>query len=375
MASIKKTGEREYYVRISRGTGKRRIFINKRIRGTLKDAQRFAREKETALDTGAYAAELEKSNLTLDEFLDKWLVSIEKKIQPATHRFYTLTLQRYVRPFLGSLRLPEIKPFHVQDRINAMLAAGLSSTVVRHAHGTLRAALNYAVKMDYLAANPCQKADVPKKSRKEIKVLSQEEAFRFVEACQKIKNGLIFELALETGARPEEYLALRWRDVDFARNAISINQAVVFLPNKYYFADTKTKRSRRRIPISQTLRDKLLEHRRAQNDWRTAEGIDLNPLDLVFVNQLGSPFSLKYLRRDYFPKILELANINHITIYSLRHSCASLLLQAGANPKVVAERLGHSSVSFCLDVYSHLLPGIQEGATERLDNVLRLKSG
>jgi integrase len=254
----------------------------------------------------------------------------------------------------------------------------------------LNALFNYAVKKEYKKTNPCKNCDLPQKDEKEKIILDFDEAKRFTEVCQTAKNGLVFELALETGMRPEEYLALRWRDVDFRNNAASVRQIVSFhrrAGGGFYFAEPKTKKSRRLIPISLDLRERLVEHRRRQNEHRLASKISYAPLDLVFANEAGNPYEMTNLIRRYFKPILRTLGfivkgknqkdeqvIKNITLYSLRHSCASILLMAGENPKVVSERLGHSSVVITLDTYSHILPTMQATATNKMDNVLRFKT-
>jgi len=209
-----------------------------------------------------------------------------------------------------------------------------------------------------------------------VLVLSPEEAGKFIKACKGMPNGMIFELALETGMRPEEYLGLRWRDVGFADNTVSVAQVVQFYQKGggFYFDKPKTAKSARMIPISRKLRDGLMAHKIHQNDERLKINKSYAAHNLVFANIVGNPYPLNNLTRRYFRPIVEKLDLDKkISLYSLRHTCATLLLIAGENPKVVADRLGHAKVNLVLDTYSHILPGIQESATKKLDNILRIK--
>lgn len=370
MASISKRGDKKYLIRISRGTGKDRQVINKTFRGTLANAWKEARKLETEVDSGQSPRGI---TFTFESALTQWLKATEPKISKRTHGGYKEYIHRYAQSLLP-LRLKDIKTSNIQE-IYLEMGEKLSSTTIRHLHGALRAFFNYMIRMEVIQSNPCKNADLPQKSRKEIVVLSLDEAQEFVSTCTG-KNGIIFEFALETGARPEEYLALRWRDIDFQNNTVSINRAVSFnrKGGGFYFTKPKTAKSRRSIPISQNLRNKLVDHRRNQNEARMASMLSYAALDLVFANSVGHPYSTTNLAKRYFQPVLDKLELpKRLTLYSLRHSCATLLLMLGENPKVVADRLGHSSVTLTLDTYSHVLPGIQKEATNKLDNVLRLR--
>lgn len=365
MATITKRAEGKYLIRISRGTGKNRKLIALTFRGTLKKAKEFARERETAIDSGQ---SIDAATLTFAQFFHRWRLAIEPTVSPRTLHGYESYIERYVLEPLGSLSLAEIRTFHIQS-IYAGLKVG--PTTVRNLHAALRAAFGYAVKKELLRSNPCKNVDLPRKTRKPIIVLDLEEAAAFGLACREMPHGIIFEFALETGMRPEEYLALRWSDV--AGSEVSVEQALQFHTKGggFYFKELKTARSRRRIPISDGLRLRLISHRRKQNEHRLASRRTWFDHDLVFPNEIGRPFLLRNLSQRYLRPILECCGIvKRLSLYSLRHSCATLLLMLGENPKVVADRLGHSSVVLTLDTYSHVLPHIQAAATDKLSRIL-----
>lgn len=362
MAQIKKIADGKYLVRVSKGTGKRRTYINRTIRGTKQDAKNFAREQETMLDSGISPASL----LTFSEYFPIWLAAIKSRVSPRTYDGYEGYIKRYAETPLGKLRIAEIRSHHVQE----VYAIDKSPGTVRQLHASLNACFAWAVRHEYIRVNPCRHADLPRKEHKETSILTKDEAAQFVTICREMPLGVIFIFALQTGMRPEEYLALRWRDVQGCD--ITVQQAVQFnrKGGGYYFKELKTARSRRRITISESLRLLLVEHRRKQNEHRLEMKATWFNHDLVFPNEIGRPIATNNLTRRYLAPILDKLG-KHITLYALRHSCATLLLMSGHNPKTVADRLGHSSVNLTLDVYSHVLPHIQNDATDELDRIMR----
>ena len=188
----------------------------------------------------------------------------------------------------------------------------------------------------------------------------------------------MFEFALMTGMRLEEYLTLRWSDIDFAGETVKVQRALVWSKGGgFKFGEPKTKKSRRSIPLPKSMLGKLKTHRKKQLEYRFKLGGAYHNLDLVFASEVGNPLHYRNLTQRHYEKILENARLKEdgFVLYSLRHSCATLLLLAGVNPKIVAERLGHTSVKMTLDTYSHVLSDMQKGASEKLDALLFRKSG
>lgn len=369
MANITKKADGKYLIRVSKGSGKGRRYINKTFRGTLKQAREHAREIETLQDSGFAHGSI----FTFGEYFEMWIKAIKPSIAPRTLDGYEGSIRRYALEQLREVRLSDIRSHHIQ-RIYLALTH-LSPTTVRNLHAGLRTCFAYAAKRDYIRLNPCRRGhvDLPAKSQKEIVVMDDAEAWKFVDLCQRMPNGLVFDFALETGMRPEEYLALRWADI--TGNDVSVRQAVQFNRSGggYYFKEVKTAAGRRRIPISEHLRKRLFGHRHEQNIHRLAMKGTWFDHGLVFANEIGRPFPINNLTRRYLTPILaECGFDKHITLYALRHTMATLLLLAGVNVKIVSERLGHASIAITLDTYSHILPGMQETATNAMDNVLRM---
>lgn len=251
-----------------------------------------------------------------------------------------------------------------------MQARDLKARVVRHAHSALHNALKQAVKWGMIIRNPSDLAELPKVPHTERRVSSPDEAARFLKAADIMPHGLIFEFALLSGMRPEEYLALQWADIDMTRSTVQVRRALVRHKKSWSFEEPKTARSLRTVFLPAPLLSKLAAHKRRQSEDRLKLGAAWQAHDLIFCSEQGTPLSITNLTHRYFHPILEKAELPHIRLYDLRHTCATLLLIAEENPKVVSERLGHSTIVLTLDTYSHVLPTMQQNATARLEKIL-----
>jgi integrase len=207
-----------------------------------------------------------------------------------------------------------------------------------------------------------------------MKALSPTEVASFLEAAKEDPHGLIFTFAVASGMRPEEYLALQWKDIDLQKGAATVQRTLCWRRQKgggWYFGEPKTAQSRRTVPVPTSIVQELARHKARQAATRLRLGADYQNLDLVFATDVGGPLHSENLATRNFRAIRARAKLPAgITPYTLRHTCATLLLLAGENPKVVCERLGHSSIVMTLDTYSHVLPSMQQAATEKLEKML-----
>jgi integrase len=301
------------------------------------------------------------------------LIIFISRLAERTYEDYEGLLQRYVRAAIGTKKLSDLKPLHIQVIYTDMLERGLSPRVVRYVHAVISNAFKQAKKWGMLGRNPAEGVDLPKQTRKEMRALSPEEAGRFIAAAREDEHGLIFIFALMTGCRPEEYLALQWKDVDLESGVIIIQRTLVWRRKGggWYYGQPKTAKSRRNIPLASSLVRDLRMHRREQVEARLKLGPKWQDHDLVFTTAVGGPLMGPNLYRRNFTPIVEKAKLSErIRLYDLRHSCATLLLAAGEHPKVVSERLGHSTVVLTLDTYSHVLPSMQKAASKRLESIV-----
>lgn len=366
-----KRGENTWYIRIFLGRdakGKRKYF-NKTIHGTKKDAQKFLTAKTREKDLGIF---VEPASMPLNEYLDKWLMeSVKTRLREATFDSYSFHLKRYVREKLGNCKLSEIKPFDIQKLYNQLTENGYSPRTVRYVHSILTSAFSQAVKWQMLIVNPCNIVDLPRQQKSEMKAFSPEQAKRFLEAAKVDKHGLVFAFALASGMRPEEYLALKWSDIDFEKHTATVQRVLIWRKGGgWYFTEPKTAKSRRTLPLPESVLQDLRKHKKRQAEAMLKLGAGYERNNFVFATDEGQPIRYGNLTKRHFHKILEQADLKGFRLYDLRHTTATLLLSEGINPKIVSERLGHASIVLTLDTYSHVLPDMQKEATSKLGKVL-----
>jgi integrase len=362
-------GPRKWLARVFLGrdaTGKRR-YHGRTIRGTKKDAQRYLNKALRDIDLDQF---VEPSDRPLEDYLRDWLTgSAAARVTERTASEYEALLRLHIIPPLGDRKLSQLTAAEIQRVYNGMTERNLSARTIRYTHSVLRSALEQAVKWGLLSRNPTKHVDLPRMERRELSVLSVEELGRFLEAAREDRWYALWELLAATGMRPAEALGLKWTDIEGHR--IRIQRSLVRQSDgKWTLKDPKTARARRTVTIPKTVEQTLQRHRKEQVEDRLKAGADYQDHGFVFAVSNGSPLDWKVVVQRHFKPVVKRASLPRTRPYDLRHTCATLLLAAGENVKVVSERLGHASAALTLDVYSHVLPDMQQGAAERMEGLL-----
>ena len=370
---IVQRGPRLWLVRIFLGrdpsTGRRK-YHNKSVRGAKKDAQQYLTAALRERDLGSFA---KPSSEPLGAYLDRWLETAARpKLKARTYRDYETLLKRYVRPSLEGRPLAKVTPLDMQAVYGKIIEKGLSARTVRYTHAVLRSALQQAVKWRLLAYNPADSVELPRQSRKEIKVLSTVQTRALLRAADKDRIGALFALAVTAGPRPSEYLALKWTDLNIKAGAIVVTRSLEWLQGGgWQFAETKRSRSRRTIKLQAHVLGALKKHKAAQEEARVEAKDRWTDNGLIFTTRTGGPLDERNVAQQDFIRVLNAAKLpTDFRLYDLRHTAATLALAAGVQPKVVSEMLGHASAAFTLDVYSHLLPHMQDSAAAKVGKLL-----
>jgi integrase len=261
--------------------------------------------------------------------------------------------EEYVRvhaiPALGRIRLGRLTPQHFQRLYQDKLAAGLSPTTVSHLHTVLHGAFAEAVRWGLLSRNVVALARPPRKVHVEVVALTVEEARALLAAAAGTRFEVLFVLALKTGMRRGELLALRWEDVDLDKGVLQVRGTLRRTREGLRIGTPKTAAARRKVVLSPSSVAALGRHRARQQQERQAAGDLWQDFGLVFPNTLGRPMEPRCLLSDVYRPLLERAGLPPITFHTLRHTAATLLLAEGEHPKVVQELLGHAQVSITLD--------------------------
>ena len=364
MAHIRKRGPRRWEVSVHVGGGKRRW---RSVRGTKRQAERVAARLEEDVQSGGL---VEPSAATLGAYLEQWLEShVRLQNAPRTYHGYRYHVERYLQPRLGHLRLSQLRPLHLQGLYVELRQQGLTRTV-DYVHQVVRKALNDAVRLQVLARNPAIAARPPRSRPRRVDIPSIEAVRAALAALRGTDLELPIRLAVTTGVRPGELVALRWRDLDLESGRARIRQTLQRIKGQgLIFAPTKTHRSTRTIALDARVVEQLKQHRTCQ----AARQQELGPLyadhDLVFAQADGRPVD-STLMLQRFQRALRRANLPVLRIKDLRHVHASIMLSEGVHPRVVQEQLGHASITLTLDTYSHVTPGIQAEAVQRVGKVL-----
>ena len=259
--------------------------------------------------------------------------------------------------------LHQLAPDHILNLLSTMRGKGLSENTLLHAYVLLRQSLKHAVQWGKLASNPCDRVQRPRAKRTEMKTLGTDAIDTFFQAIEPSEYANVYRAVFFTGARRSEILALRWPQVDLEDRSISIVDGLQRIEGRgLVVLDTKTQKSRRRIPIPQTVLNILRSIKGRQIELAELTlGHPWNSEGYAFSRSDGSAMSPDAVTHD-FTKRMRAVGIEGIHLHSLHHGFASLLLAQGEHPKVVQDLLGHSNVAITMDTYSHVLPGLKDAA-------------
>jgi integrase len=333
---------------------------------TKKAAEAALRDLATAADAGTAVS---RSRITVSQFLTDWLESIKPRVRETTWVSYRMAVERITRQ-IGAVQLQSLTPLQVEGLYATLLERGgaggraLAPKTVRNCHIVLRRALADAERLGLVARNPAAAAKAVSAPRGEQRTWSSEEIQRFFDAVAGERLSMAFVLLATTGMRRGEVLGLRWEDVDLDGRALAIVQTLTTVSNRIHIGPPKTGKSRRRVSLDTVTFDALRAHRMRQLEERLAAGdVWSNDGDLVFTDELGGPVQPDRFSKS-FDRIVRDAELPRIRLHDLRHSYATLALKAGVHPKVVSERLGHSTIAITLDLYSHVAQGLDADAAE-----------
>ncbi len=355
--------------------GKRKVFYG----STRKEV---ADKLKAALHEQQQGTIVMSSSQTVAQFLADWLENVHRRrLRPRTYERYSEVINLHIVPALGRYQLQKLTAQHVQKFYTQKEDEGLASTTIHYYHSVLHNALNMAVKWGLISKNVCNLVTPPRKERYEIKPLTEEQAQTFLTVIRGHKWEALYTLALATGMRRGELIGLKWQDINFKAGTLQVVRVLTRVPTKmperehvYVEAEPKTEKSRRSVLLAPFAHEALKDHRVHQLEIKLKAGSDWQDHDYVFCTLHGTHLNPNHIV-DEFKKLLKQADLPNIRFHDLRHSAASLLLSLGIHPKVVQELLGHTQISITMDVYSHLLPGMQKDAMSKLDEALKKKKG
>jgi integrase len=343
-------------------TGKRRT-IKKRGFKTKKDAEYAEAEAKSQWKKGTY---LKPSNIPFGEYLYQWLEN-KQNISDQTRYVNKGHIKNHINPLIGHLTLSELSPSNLETFISNLKKRNLSDSTVKKIYNVVNTALNAAVKRELISKNPLSLLEsAPKVGKSKIKCWTPDDIKKFLNGFES-RYKIVYKIAIYTGMRMGEILGLTLDDVDLKNKRIYVRQILDF--NGKIKTGTKTLSSNRMITIPDILLEDMKEQYKLIENEMKLGGEDYNKERLFICTSKGRPYRKQQLTKSWY-KLLEKTGVPRIRFHDLRHTCASLLLSIGTHPKVIQELLGHSSIKITMDLYSHLMPNMQNDAVNALGKLL-----
>jgi integrase len=299
-------------------------------------------------------------SITVRDFMNNYLETVGKEtLRPTTQEMKETFVRVHINPILGKIKLKDLRPDHLQSFYTQKLGSGLSKRTVQLLHVTLRTALKQAVKWGLVARNVTDLVQAPRPVKTTARFYTREQLNTFLNAVTGHRWELIFLLLVYGGFREGEVLGIHVEDCDIENRVINVRHTIIPLKTGLAIGEPKTKTSRRAVTLPKVAYNALKMH---------LDKLGRNQ-GLIFTTSTGGPIGARNLIRE-FKKAIQAAGLPDLNLHGLRHSHASLLLATGVNPKIVQERLGHSSIALTLSTYSHVIPSLQYQVSDRLDQML-----
>jgi integrase len=347
-------------------SGKRRI-ATATFRGTFTEAQKELRARLRAVDEGKHIG---PSRETVGQFFDRWLDTLVN-LSPKSMERYSELVRLHVKPHIGETNLQRLQPLDLAELYIKLLKGGLGASTVSYVHRVIHKGLRQAKTWKAIQDNPAAETMPPKAERKEIEILAPAAVTVLLDGLKDRDIYRIVLTALGTGMRRGEILALRWKDVDLARNdraQISVERSLEQTKaGGLRLKPPKTKHGRRRIALPDYLVAELRSHWRAQQEQRLQLGLGKMPDDgLMFGEVTGDPRKPNSLTTEW-RRLVKAIDVPKVSFHALRHTHASQLIASGMDVLTISRRLGHSSPMVTLNIYGHLFPDSDEKAARALD--------
>lgn len=374
-------------------TGKpKRKFIYGKTQQEVADKLLDLRSQKKA---GTYA---DPGKLTVGEWVDTWLNDYMKNsLRQTTFESYKVQVDKHINPAIGHIKLKDLETSDLQRLYNAKLErgradkkknekgemvareGGLSPKSVRYIHGVINGALEQAIKEHKITINPAKAVKLPRNPKKEMKTLSREDVAVFLKHAKKYRYYAAYFLELATGLRRGEILALRWKDINLNEGTVKVARHLVRVNGGMIFQEPKTEKSKRAVEISGEAIQVLKEHRVKQNAEileaeEAYEGAKDEKERLVFCTSLGHTVHPRSFVRD-FQGCLKKAGLERIRFHDLRHTYATMLLEAGVALNAVQEQLGHHSPTFTAEQYGHVTKRMKKDAANVMGDILKVCTG
>ncbi|CAN5814533.1 tyrosine-type recombinase/integrase [soil metagenome] len=333
---------------------------------TKKAAEQARIEILSSMQNGVYVA---PSKVTVAAWLAQWLEG-RTNLAETSRGGYEADVKR-ISKGLGQIHLRDLSTSQISAYWRD-LGGSYAAKTIRNTQGTLHKALADAVVHGVLARNPADHVELPRSDSPEMETWNASELATFLSVAERHRLSAAWRLMCSTGMRRSEVLGLRWRNIDMDAGRLAVVDTVVPVRNKPVLrvGETKSRRSRRVVALDSRTVAVLREHRKLQNEERLRAGEAWENLDLAFTDEIGRIYDPNRFTRQT-KELAVKAGVSPLTPHAARHTWATLALASGVHPKVVQERLGHSSIAITLDRYSHVIDGMDREAAETVAALIR----
>jgi integrase len=348
-------------------TGKRKQKSQSGFK-TKKEAHAALAELVNDVEKGSYIEPVKKK---FKEFAINYIeTTYRNRVKKSSYETAHNVVVIHIIPFFGDMDINDIDQFLVHEFYQAKMKEGYSSSYIQRMHEMMRLILRVAKKWEVLHKDIASMLEPPRLIKKEMKVWTIDQVNTFLKFTKHSRYHPIYFLAAYTGMRKGEILGLSWTDIDFEEKTISINKTLYKVPSEYLLQEPKTKNSFRTIYIDDDIIRVLKRQKVKQNLERLRYGGVYKEHNMVFAQETGEYVHPQGVN-GLFTRFIGQANLPRIRFHDLRHTHATILLLMGVNPKIVAERLGHSSVQITLDTYSHVLPSMKQDLAEQFSQAMK----
>ena len=333
------------------------------VKGNKRKAEKMLDEARKSYEGDLLKAEKPTESILFTDFMREWLGMIKSSVEMSTYGSYSFIVEKRIIPYFEdkNILLTELTPTDIQRYYtHCLLAEHVSANTVIHRHANIHKALKYAFKVGLIPYNPADRVERPRKNSFSSGVYGDKELEDLFAAAKGTKLELAIILGAFYGLRRSEIVGMKWDAIDFEKKRFSIQYTVTEtnIGGKQTIVEkerTKTKSSRRTLPIVEPFERLLVELRASQDRNRKVCGKSYctDYLDFVYVDELGRRIKPGYITMA-FPKLLAKSGLKRIRFHDLRHSCASLLYAHGVSLKDIQEWLGHSTISTTANIYTHL---------------------
>ena len=330
----------------------------KAIKGNKKKAENKKEEIRKKFQEEINSDNIDNEDILFIDYMKKWLKMISSSVEPTTLNGYQGVINGRMTDYFKNTKitLQNIKPKHIQEFYQYLLDEGLCGNTVKHYHANIRKALQYAMKTDIILSNPADKVDLPKIEEYKPKFYTSDEVKILLNEVIGTKLEIPVMIDCFYGFRRSEVIGLKWSAVDFENDTITIDHTITQINGKLIIRDkTKTKSSKRTLPLEPIVKSFLIELKEKQEKNRELCGDSYNQeyLEYICVDNCGNIIRQNYVT-ETFLKLLKRKNLKIIRFHDLRHTCASILLKNGANMKEIQAWLGHSNYNTTANLYAHL---------------------